>query len=395
MGSGTRRWKLGRSLLVLFSTGVGVVAALAAARGAGGHVVLSNRVDAGSVCLSSSGVGNANPACDPLFQMTIRAPGDATSADVTLANTGTADAPTFRVFAPSCLSADAPGEASHGSGNVCGVLQMTVQEYADAGFSTALACRYGGATGASCDFSDPSKTIAAFAAAYQDSPSGLDLGTITTGAPRYFRVGVRFLPSAGNPYQGRGASFGLSWFAAATPPACTITGTNGNDTLVGTTGNDVICGLGGNDTIDGVGGNDIIDGGAGTDAVIYRDATAGVRVDLAAGTTTGWTTDTLTGIEMVQGSDFADVLRGSDGNDLLRGFGGKDKLTGRAGDDVLKGGKDDDKVKGGKGADVLKGGGGNDLLRASDGVQGNDSVSGGKDVDRFTADLGDRVKGCP
>ena len=59
-------------------------------------------------------------------------------------------------------------------------------------------------------------------------------------------------------------------------PACTITGTPGNDALVGTPGNDVLCGLGGDDRISGSGGddvllggdgNDLLDGGAGADVI--------------------------------------------------------------------------------------------------------------------------------
>ena len=50
-------------------------------------------------------------------------------------------------------------------------------------------------------------------------------------------------------------------------PACTITGTPGNDVLNGTPGDDVICGLGGNDTLIGNGGDDILLGGAGNDTL--------------------------------------------------------------------------------------------------------------------------------
>lgn len=395
MARGTPLWKLSRTALVLLGASVGVFAVLVVARGASEDVVLSDQVGAGAVCLSSVGANNANPACDPLFRVTVRAPGDAASTDVTLANTGSTDAQTFSLFAPSCLSADAPGETYHGSGSVCDALQMIVQEYSDSGFSTPLACRYGASTGPTCDFSDLAATVSAFASAHSDPASGLDMGALSTGTPRYFRVRLRLVPSAGNPVQGRKASFDMSWYAAATAPACTVTGTDGADALVGMPGSDIICGLGGNDTIDGMGGNDTIDGGAGTDSVLYRGAFSGVRVDLAVGTTTGWTTDALTGIEVAWGSDFIDVLRGSAANDILRGFAGNDKLRGRAGDDVLKGGKDNDKVKGGAGSDVLKGGGGNDFLRARDQIAGNDMANGGKGGDRCTADPGDRVKGCP
>jgi hypothetical protein len=53
----------------------------------------------------------------------------------------------------------------------------------------------------------------------------------------------------------------------ATGPACTITGTAGDDTLLGTEGDEVICGLAGNDTIVGLGGNDLLVGGPGRDTI--------------------------------------------------------------------------------------------------------------------------------
>ena len=49
--------------------------------------------------------------------------------------------------------------------------------------------------------------------------------------------------------------------------ACTITGTQGDDTLVGTVGPDVICGLGGDDILYGFGGDDILRGGPGEDTL--------------------------------------------------------------------------------------------------------------------------------
>ena len=51
--------------------------------------------------------------------------------------------------------------------------------------------------------------------------------------------------------------------AQAGVPACTMTGTSGNDTMFGTPFADVICGLGGNDTLIGLDGNDILVGGPG------------------------------------------------------------------------------------------------------------------------------------
>ena len=49
--------------------------------------------------------------------------------------------------------------------------------------------------------------------------------------------------------------------------ACTIVGTEGNDSLRGRNGDDVICGLGGNDAFVSLGGDDVLFGGAGDDTL--------------------------------------------------------------------------------------------------------------------------------
>jgi Ca2+-binding RTX toxin-like protein len=94
-------------------------------------------------------------------------------------------------------------------------------------------------------------------------------------------------------------------------PACTITGTAGNDTLNGTTGDDVICGLGGNDTINGRGGDDRILGGAGNDTLLGGP-----------------------GDDEIDGGSGTDGLTGGPGNDRLLALDGfADTLDGGAGSD--------------------------------------------------------------
>ena len=136
-----------------------------------------------------------------------------------------------------------------------------------------------------------------------------------------------------------------------TPVTCggrtaTIAGTVGNDTLVGTEGDDVIAGLGGNDAIRGLGGNDVIcgdadvagsdaiDGGLGNDWVSYDQSLSGGPLDLAAGTAQVQGTDTLTGIENVQGSPAADTLRGDAAANRFI-LEGSDTVEGRNGNDVF------------------------------------------------------------
>ena len=130
--------------------------------------------------------------------------------------------------------------------------------------------------------------------------------------------------------------------------------------------------LTGNDGLNGFfggAGADTLDGGAGRDYAFYVDSKAGVTVNLATGTGRGGHAegDTLTGIEGVAGSNYADHLTGDDGND--------NHLLGRAGDDTLIGGAGNDTLQGDAGADMLTGGDGADTFVFGDG----DTVTGFQD----------------
>ena len=111
-----------------------------------------------------------------------------------------------------------------------------------------------------------------------------------------------------------------------------VNGQGGGDTITGGSGPSMVNG--------GV-GDDTLKGGAGTtDALIYSDAPAGVRVDLAKTGpqgTGGSGIDNVSGFENLQGSSYDDVLSGDDGKNLIIGFGGTDTVMGRGGDDLLLG----------------------------------------------------------
>ena len=162
-----------------------------------------------------------------------------------------------------------------------------------------------------------------------------------------------------------------------------VRGTNFADTLTG--GNPLNDGF---EIFEGLGGDDAIDGGSGFDEVGYSfDAdfggTAGVTVNLATGTATDGfgDTDTLTSIESVSGTEFADTLTGDGGNNSLFGGRGDDTIDGAAGNDFIDGGAGDDTivfdaadtsgVDGGTGTDILSVAGSGvtiDLTAIADGV---------------------------
>ena len=82
-------------------------------------------------------------------------------------------------------------------------------------------------------------------------------------------------------------------------------------------------------------GNNAFDGGLGTDTVSYSAATGPVTVNLSTGTATGDGTDTLTNIENVTGSSYADTITGDSGANVLYGGGGADLLYGGSGADTF------------------------------------------------------------
>jgi hypothetical protein len=183
---------------------------------ANGTLVLSNTVGSGSACLSTAGGdtdSNANGSCDTLFSLSVQAPGDSSTADLTLENAGSLAASALKVFSASCTDADASGEDFNGTGSPCDTVQLYIQQYSDA-FTTASGCLYGGATGNTCDFSDTGKTLSAFVTAHPDLAGGLSAGALAASGgadTTWIRIGVKLPSTADNTLQGRAASLAFNW----------------------------------------------------------------------------------------------------------------------------------------------------------------------------------------
>ncbi|MBF9195203.1 cadherin domain-containing protein [Microvirga terrestris] len=141
--------------------------------------------------------------------------------------------------------------------------------------------------------------------------------------------------------------------------ANTLRGGQGDDSLEGGAGIDLLQGGHGSDTLEGGAGADILQGGqveilkdgttqdivdTGIDFADYRNSSAGVNVNLGAGTGSNGdaTGDQYISIEGVIGSSSSDTLTGSNGANTLIGGGGNDILNGGGGVDSLRGGSGDD-----------------------------------------------------
>ena len=126
-----------------------------------------------------------------------------------------------------------------------------------------------------------------------------------------------------------------------------VIGTAFNDALTGNEFGNILTGGNGDDLLVGNLGNDTLAGGAGIDTASYATATAGVRVNLALATaqsTGGAGSDTVSGIENLNGSAFDDQFTGDGGNNVLTGNAGNDVLVGGLGNDTLSGGAGIDTV---------------------------------------------------
>jgi Ca2+-binding RTX toxin-like protein len=126
--------------------------------------------------------------------------------------------------------------------------------------------------------------------------------------------------------------------------ADSLTGTGSANTLNGGGDADTLDGGGGNDVLIGGAGGDSLIGGNGTDTANYAASDAAVSVNLATGAASGGHAagDTLSGIESLVGSIYADTLTGNTLANTLNGGNGNDTLIGGFGGDSLNGGNGSD-----------------------------------------------------
>jgi len=109
------------------------------------------------------------------------------------------------------------------------------------------------------------------------------------------------------------------------------------DQVWGSPHDDTLIGDAGFSTFEPGPGDDFVDGAGGDDYVSYDNAPGPMTVNLATGTATGEGTDTLTNIDNVFGSGFADTLAGNAAANYLHGGQGSDTLSGGEGNDQFDG----------------------------------------------------------
>ncbi len=130
----------------------------------------------------------------------------------------------------------------------------------------------------------------------------------------------------------------------------------------------------------------------GGDTLSFAGSTSGIGVMATVGSTFTQTGSgilhSMTGIESVTGTGYADNITGDGGVNVLRGGGDVDTLSGLGGSDVLVGGAGNDTLVGGADNDHLFGGAGQDTHDVSSGQDtsyfyANDGFSAGAPTSHF------------
>ena len=172
---------------------------------------------------------------------------------------------------------------------------------------------------------------------------------------------------------------------------------DGDVNVIGTAANETIVGNTGGNTIFGGLGDDVIDGGTGMDTVDYTATTSAIAVDLGdligSNVSGGAGQDTLSNIETVQGTDFADTFRGGINAATFYGNDGNDTFIVSSDINAIGGNDDDIFLFDGSitsySAGNLSGGSGDDRLRFA----GSDGTVIDADVDVTSIEIVEFVGG--
>ena len=179
-----------------------------------GTLVLSDQKDTGTACLSTGG-GNSDTnsnstGCEDLIAA--GASDTSTTHTVTVKNEGSIAASAFELWSASCTTSDAPGESFHGTGDACGLIQLTIHD------DTNNTCYYPTTTfgipaSGACTLTS-GKTLSDFASNANSSHIALKGDGTNNGLGAGSNVVFTVQTSratAGNTLQGRRASLDFTW----------------------------------------------------------------------------------------------------------------------------------------------------------------------------------------
>lgn len=206
-----------------------------------GSVILSNaNKGTAKTCFSNGttdsngGTGtstdaNNNTACEALFSLSARAPGQSATVNLNLKNEGSLggtltltralhNIPGGGTSLP-CSSANALETPYRGTGDICDKLRFTIQRFSDDARTAPSGCVYGNDVNADniCDTGDDTRDLKHFTGSSLAASTGISLGSLASGATAFLRLTVEF-PDGGagadNAFQGRAATFAVQWALA-------------------------------------------------------------------------------------------------------------------------------------------------------------------------------------
>ncbi|HET6810441.1 MAG TPA: SipW-dependent-type signal peptide-containing protein [Acidimicrobiales bacterium] len=188
-----------------------------------GTLYLNDATSSQTTCLSSSGSGNVNAACNAVFNVSAQKPGSSGTYTVTITNDGSVNAGDFQLTSYQdashigCSSSNVSGAVYSGTGNLCSdANELTF--YLEETSGGTNRCVY---PASNCTTTPG--TLAGFASLYgsQAGPGASGVygfsaltgfsGPLDAGESRVFQIGLSLSASASNSYQGIQAVMPLTW----------------------------------------------------------------------------------------------------------------------------------------------------------------------------------------
>jgi predicted ribosomally synthesized peptide with SipW-like signal peptide len=173
-----------------------------------GTLLLSNTVGAGSACHSETNASNA-ATCDAVFNVPNSGTSNTESNTVTVENTGTLTSGALTLAGSTCVPSTVTDLTPlTQTGNPCTALKISIEED-DAVGGAAISCVVGVAVVNACDPTASTTSLASWLTGTQTTALSLQ-NSLAPTTPHYYKISL-YLGDVGNPYQGRAATFDLTW----------------------------------------------------------------------------------------------------------------------------------------------------------------------------------------
>lgn len=167
----------------------------------------------GTICFSDSSSSNTGSGCTAIVNTTNVFTASGTNGHVIITNTGTLASSDLELWGSTCVNATVGTTISNfNTGDICGNVLFSLEQDTDNGFSaTGAQCLVGGTGSHACD-QTAGTPLGPWLASSASIATPFTFGgdSLTAGASRYYKLYL-YLPDETNAFQGRSASFNLTW----------------------------------------------------------------------------------------------------------------------------------------------------------------------------------------